>query len=62
MKRETPEGLIKWLKEEIEKLLPAGLGSLSLRRSLCINPRCQVCETGEKHASYVLYVRTGKGR
>ena len=62
MKKKASEELIKWLREEIEKLMPAGLGSLSLRRSPCTYPGCQVCETGEGHASYVLYVRMGKRR
>lgn len=52
---ETLEDLRRWFTGELERLFPAGLGSLSLRRSPCIRERCHVCETGEKHASYVYY-------
>lgn len=54
-KEDTPEEIGRWLADEITKLWPVGLGSLSLRRSPCIRERCHACETGEKHASYVYY-------
>lgn len=61
MKRKNTAMLEEWFLKEIERLLPAGTGSLSLRKSPCIRERCHVCETGEGHPSYVLYVRF-KGR
>jgi hypothetical protein len=47
----------RWFREQIGKLWPAGLGSLTLRRSPCIRKQCQACQTGEQHPSYVLYGR-----
>lgn len=47
----------RWFREQVAKLWPAGLGSLTLRRSPCIRERCQACQTGEQHPSYVLYGR-----
>jgi len=46
-----------WFIAQLDELWPVALGSLSLRRSPCIRKNCQACATGEKHASYVLYVR-----
>jgi len=59
---EPAEDIRRWLTDEIEKLWPLGLGSLSLRRSPCIRDNCHVCETGEKHASYVYYGRRSEGK
>ena len=47
----------RWFHEQLAPLWPVALGSLSLRRSPCIRPRCHACETGEQHVSYVLYGR-----
>lgn len=44
-----------WFRLQVARLWPAALGSLSLRRSPCVRSRCQACETGEQHPSYVLY-------
>lgn len=46
-----------WFSSQVAELWPVALGSLSLRKSPCIRPNCSACATGEKHASYVLYVR-----
>ena len=51
-----------WFMTQLDELWPVALGSLSLRRSPCIRKNCQACATGEKHASYVLYVRRGGKR
>lgn len=51
-----------WFTAQLEALWPVALGSLSLRRSPCIRKHCSACETGEKHVSYVLYVRSGGTR
>lgn len=59
---ETPVTVARWFREEATRLWPAALGSLSLRRSPCIRPGCPVCQTGEQHASYVLYGREGGKR
>jgi hypothetical protein len=50
-----------WFQSQAERLKPAVLGSLSLRRSPCVRHNCQACLTGEQHQSYVLYGRL-KGR
>lgn len=58
MKRqESPEAVSRWCFRQLETLWPVAGGSLSLRKSPCIRTRCAACETGEQHASYVLYGR-----
>lgn len=47
----------QWFRDQVSRLWPAGLGSLTLRRSPCIRERCHACQTGEQHPSYVLYGR-----
>ena len=54
---EPPQDIERWFRSQWQKLWPAGLGSLSLRRSPCIREHCHACETGEQHPSYVLYGR-----
>lgn len=54
---ESIEDVERWFREKLAKLWPAGLGSLTLRRSPCIRQSCQACQTGEQHPSYVLYGR-----
>jgi hypothetical protein len=54
---ESTADVERWFREEVSKLWPAGLGSLTLRRSPCIRERCHACQTGEQHPSYVLYGR-----
>ncbi|MBI2371470.1 MAG: hypothetical protein HYV08_14770 [Deltaproteobacteria bacterium] len=45
----------RWFLAQVQRLWPVAGGSLSLRKSPCIRPRCAACATGEQHASYVLY-------
>ena len=54
---ELPAEVERWFRHEIARRWPVALGSLSLRRSPCVRPRCHACETGEQHPSYVLYGR-----
>jgi hypothetical protein len=60
-KTDTPADLISWLESETASLWPALLGSLSYRRTRCMQPNCAACQSGEQHRSYVLYGRH-KGR
>ena len=60
-KTDTPADLISWLESEAASLWPALLGSLSNRRTRCMQPNCAACQSGEQHRSYVLYGRH-KGR
>lgn len=60
--KESPAEVERWFRAESENLWPAGLGSLSLRRSPCIRDRCHACATGEQHPSYVLYGRHNQRR
>ena len=53
----SPSEVRKWFQQQVRELWPAGLGSISLRRSPCIRERCSACERGEQHRSYVLYTR-----
>ena len=59
--RESAIDVQQWFQNQAANLWPAALGSLSLRRSPCIREHCEACLRGEKHPSYVLYVRM-KGR
>jgi len=58
---ESPDDVVRWLERETAKLLPAILGSLSLRRSPCTRENCAACLSGEQHPAHVLYGRL-KGR
>jgi len=58
---ENPAEVLRWLQQEVVRLSPVALGSLSLRKTRCIRDRCHPCQTGEQHPSYVLYGRQ-KGR
>lgn len=54
---ETPEDVRRWFLAQVQALWPVAGGSLSLRKSPCVRPRCAACASGEQHASYVLYAR-----
>jgi hypothetical protein len=54
---ETPEDVRRWFLAQVQALWPVAGGSLSLRKSRCVRPRCAACASGEQHASYVLYAR-----
>jgi hypothetical protein len=60
-KTESPADVRRWLESQTAGAFPAILGSLSLRRAPCIRANCQACQSGEQHASWVLYGRA-KGR
>jgi len=54
---EFPDEVERWFREQLSRLWPVALGSLSLRRSPCVRRGCHACATGEQHPSYVLYGR-----
>jgi hypothetical protein len=54
---DSPADVISWMENEAASLWPALLGSLSYRRTRCIQPNCTACQSGEQHASWVLYGR-----
>ncbi|HET9785787.1 MAG TPA: hypothetical protein VFP47_01570 [Pyrinomonadaceae bacterium] len=56
-KTESPAEVEHWFQQRAASLWPAALGSLSLRRSPCVREHCQACDSGEQHASHVLYGR-----
>ena len=56
-KTDSPADVISWLESVAASLWPALLGSLSYRRTRCIQPNCTACKSGEQHASWVLYGR-----
>lgn len=58
---QSPQEVESWFQQQVTRLGPAGLGSLSLRRSGCVRPHCETCRSGVKHHSYVLYGHS-KGR
>ena len=59
-KPESPADVRRWFESQTVGTF-AILGSLSLRRAPCIRANCHACQSGEQHASWVLYGRT-KGR
>src|SRR5207245_10407529 len=61
-KNEKTEDVKRWFLQEVERLWPLALGSLSLRRGPCIRPNCPVCASGEGHASWALSGRQGGRR
>ena len=44
-----------WVERVSAEKWPAILGSLSLRRAPCVRANCPACQSGEQHASWVLY-------
>ena len=56
-KTDLPADVISWMESEAASLWPALLGSLSYRRTRCMQPNCAACQSGEQHRSYVLYGR-----
>jgi hypothetical protein len=60
-KTDTPADVISWMESEAASLWPALVGSLSYRRTRCMQPNCAACQSGEQHRSHVLYGRH-KGR
>jgi hypothetical protein len=54
---ESATDVERWFQQELARLWPAALGSLSLRRSPCVRQRCTACESGQQHLSHVLYGR-----
>jgi hypothetical protein len=56
-KTESPVDVIRWMQSEAAGLWPALLGSLSFRRSRCMQANCSACLSGEQHRSHVLYGR-----
>jgi len=61
-KNEKTEDVKRWFLQEVERLWPLALGSLSLRRGPCIRPNCPACASGEGHASWALSGRQGRRR
>ena len=59
--KEFPTEVQQWFQNQAASLWPAAVGSLSLRRSPCVREHCEACMKGERHPSYMLYVRI-KGR
>jgi hypothetical protein len=56
-KTDSPADVISWMESEAASLWPALVGSLSYRRTRCMQPNCAACQSGEQHRSYVLYGR-----
>jgi hypothetical protein len=56
-KTETSADVVRWMENEAAGLWPAMLGSLSFRRSRCMQASCSACLSGEQHQSHVLYGR-----
>src|SRR4030081_1265669 len=56
-KTESPVDVIRWMQSEAADLWAALLGSLSFRRSQCMQAHCSACLSGEQHRSHVLYGR-----
>jgi hypothetical protein len=61
-KTETPVDVERWFRTQTAALWPAALGSLGHRTCPCTREHCPACARGEKHPSYVLYVRANGRR
>jgi uncharacterized protein DUF6788 len=61
-KIESPADVERWFRTQAAALWPAALGSLSYRTCPCTREHCPACARGEKHPSYVLYVRVNGRR
>ena len=61
-KTETPADVERWFRAQTAALWPAALGSLGHRTCPCTRAHCPACARGEKHPSYVLYVRANGRR
>jgi hypothetical protein len=59
---ESSDAVARWLHDQMSRVGPAFLGSLSLRRSPCVHENCQACASGKQHPSYVLYGRVENRR
>src|ERR1700674_586472 len=56
-KTESPVDVIRWMQSEAVGLWPALLGSLSFRRSRCMQANCAACLSGADARGHVLYGR-----
>jgi hypothetical protein len=56
-KTELPADVLRWMESSSAALRPAILGSLSFRRSRCMQANCAACLSGAQHPSHVLYGR-----
>ncbi len=61
-KAESPADVERWFRTQAAALWPAALGSLSHRTCPCTREHCPACARGDKHPSYVLYVRVNRRR
>lgn len=61
-KSESPADVERWFRAESAALWPAVLGSLGHRACPCTREHCPACARGDKHPSYVLYVRVNGRR
>ncbi len=61
-KMESPADVERWFRTKAAALWPAALGSLGHRVCPCTREHCAACARGEKHPSYVLYVRVNGRR
>lgn len=51
-----------WFRNQAAALWPVALGSLGHRTCPCTREHCPACARGDKHPSYVLYVRVNGRR
>jgi hypothetical protein len=56
-KTESPADVLSWMESDAAALRPVFLGSLSFRRTRCMQGDCAACLSGEQHRSHVLYGR-----
>ena len=56
-KVESPADVERWFRAKAAALWPAALGSLGHRACACTREHCAACARGDKHPSYVLYIR-----
>src|ERR1700678_3504690 len=54
---ETSADFVRWMESSSAALWPARLGSLTFRRSRCMQASCSACLSGEQHQRHLLYGR-----
>ncbi len=56
MKIETPDQVMHWFMNEVQKLWPVAKGSFGLRKNTCVRSNCKACAIGKGHPVHTLHI------
>ena len=56
MKIETPDQVMHWFMNEVQKLWPVAKGSFGLRKNTCVRSNCKACASGKGHPVHTLHI------